>query len=393
MQAVPIEEDGGQMVAVSANDGLTDQIVMVSLPAFYLITMMDGNRDITQICDEFQTQFHRRVAKGEVERLVEQLDQALLLDNSRYRKAAEAVIRKFIDAPFRAPAHAGKSYPEEAEELALLIENELSSHPPQEGVGAESVVVPHIDFRIGAGMMADGWREIPADPHSVVVILGTGHYLADDFFSCIDKDFHTPLGPMEVDREFLEALEGNFQEGLFNNRISHKSEHSIEFQALFMAAMARKGPVGKAVPILLSFPENIWQLDHPLFNGQRVDRFMAALSKTAEECGKKVRYVASVDLSHVGARFGDPAPLTEKKLRSVEREDRELMEAARKLDRKAFLSQITRVNSDNRICGFPPLYALLSLTNAKTGRILGYRQNLEGEMESMVSFASMAFYD
>ncbi|MDH5639251.1 MAG: AmmeMemoRadiSam system protein B, partial [Nitrospinota bacterium] len=189
------------------------------------------------------------------------------------------------------------------------------------------------------------------------------------------------------------ALGGNFGEDLFKNRISHKAEHSIEFQALFMAARTRKGPTAKAVPILFSFPEKIWEMDHPVFNGARVDRFLASLEKTAAECGRKVRYVASVDFSHVGARFGDEEPLTDLKLRIIEKEDRELMAAVENLDSKLFLSRIRELNPKNRICGFPPLYALLNLTKAKSSKILDYRQNLEGEMESMVSFASIALYE
>ncbi|MDH5509109.1 MAG: AmmeMemoRadiSam system protein B [Nitrospinota bacterium] len=393
VQAMSYEEEGGQMVALNANDGLADQAVVVSLPAFYLITLMDGSRDINRICGEFQLQFQREVAPADVENLVNQLDKALMLDNDRYRQAAKRALDEFLVAPVRAPVHAGKSYPDQEEALSSIIEKELADHPAAGADSAESVIVPHIDFRVGAAMMAEGWREIPSGPDNVIVILGTGHYLADDFFACIDKDFETPLGPMEVDREFLAALGGNFGEDLFKNRISHKAEHSIEFQALFMASRARKGSAAKAVPILLSFPENIWEMDHLLFNGSRVDRFVASLVKTAAECGRKVRYVASVDFSHVGARFGDEEPLTDHRLRIIEREDRELMEAVKNIDAKRFLSRIREFNPKNRICGFPPLYVLLNLTKAKRGKILDYRQNLEGEMESVVSFASMALYE
>ncbi|MDH5639152.1 MAG: MEMO1 family protein, partial [Nitrospinota bacterium] len=164
VQAMSYEEDGGQMVALNANDGLADMSVVVSLPAFYLITLMDGSRDIGGICREFQLQFQREVAPSEVENLMNQLDEALMLDNERYRLAAHAALDEFLVAPVRAPTHAGKSYPEQKEALSSIIETELASHPVRGADSAESIIVPHIDFRVGAAMMADGWREIHSDP-------------------------------------------------------------------------------------------------------------------------------------------------------------------------------------------------------------------------------------
>jgi predicted class III extradiol MEMO1 family dioxygenase len=95
----------------------------------------------------------------------------------------------------------------------------------------------------------------------------------------------------------------------------------------------------------------------------------------------------------VGARFGDQEPLTASRLSRVEKDDRDVMDALEKVDSGRFLENIGKINRDNRICGFPPLYALLKLTRAKRGVTLGYRQNIEGSMENMVSFTVMALYE
>ncbi|MDH4182782.1 MAG: AmmeMemoRadiSam system protein B, partial [Nitrospinota bacterium] len=387
-----VMEDGVQMVMLSANDGLTESAAVVSLPAFYLITLMDGNSSLGQIGDKFYDQFHVKVPEKEIDNLVAKLDEALLLDNEKYRAHWEASLMEFNASPTRLPAHAGKSYPADPKELAELMARITDAQPAGHGE-AESVIVPHIDFRVGASMMAQGWREIPSGTDDLIIILGTGHYLANDFFSCIDKDFDTPLGRMKVDRDFLSSLARNFGEDLFQNPAAHKGEHSIEFQALFMASRAKTSPGQKCVPILLSFPENIFDIDHPVFNGPRLDRFITALAKTAAGYGKKVRYVASVDLAHIGARFGDEEPLTTARLKQVEQEDMELVDTFTKLDTKGFLERITRINQKNRVCGFPALYLLSRLTKAGHGKMLSYRQNVEGEMENMVSFTTMALYE
>ena len=392
LSATPFEEGGNRMIALSAADGLDDRGVAVSLPTFFLISLMDGAHSLEQIRDEFQSQFGHKLAMEDLSGLVAQLDQAYFLDNPRYRHAVEESAREFLCAPVRPAAHAGKSYPAEPEELAALIQGQLSARPRADGAWAEAVIVPHIDFRVGAAMMADGWRELPMNPDELIVILGTGHYLANDFFACIDKDFATPLGVVKVDREFLASLRENFGEDIYKNSMSHKTEHSVEFATLFMAARAKNGASQMAVPILLSFPENVWEMDDPVFNGARVDRFIQALGKTAAGCGRKVRYVASVDLAHVGARFGDIDPLSHLKLGMVEKNDRELIATLERIDADDFRIKITQINQENRVCGYPPLHALLKLTAAKRGVMLGYKQNLEGEMENMVSFTTVALY-
>jgi hypothetical protein len=45
------------------------------------------------------------------------------------------------------------------------------------------------------------------------------------------------------------------------------------------------------------------------------------------------------------------------------------------------------------ICGYPALYTFLRLLGGRKGEILYYDQSPEPQTQSMVSFASMAFFE
>ncbi|MGK7345090.1 MAG: AmmeMemoRadiSam system protein B [Candidatus Nitrospinota bacterium M3_3B_026] len=390
IEAAPVMKDGETMMALFDPARLTDAQLMVSYPAFCLLALMDGKRSVERVMEDFRKRFDIPVSREDVEGLIEQMDIALMLNNERFARHRDAVIGEFLSRPSRAPCLAGQSYPEDPAELGELIDGLLAGGAAlEDGPPPRAMIAPHIDFRVGADMMAAGWREAARSGADLFVILGTGHTLTDDFFSALDKDFDTPAGPMRVDRPFLEALEKNFGEDIRGQVLAHMKEHSIEFQALFMARLFRDRPEVTAVPILLSFPETVWGLDHPVFNGERIKRLLAAIRKTAEESGRKVFYVASVDFSHVGARFGDKGALGDDDLARIRADDEELLAALGRMDMDGFSRKIAAVNEANRVCGYPALHALLSVSDADRGELLEYKQNLEGGRETMVSFASM----
>jgi len=100
-------------------------------------------------------------------------------------------------------------------------------------------------------------------------------------------------------------------------------------------------------------------------------------------------YVAAVDLSHVGPRFGDPA--TDDRVRGeIESTDREALEAAKRGDADGWFDSIGRQGDSTRICGFAPTYALLRCAEPGEGRLLRYEQSLEDD-DSLVSIAAMAW--
>lgn len=389
VMAVPADGEAKQMIAINDLENYSDQSFMVSYTAFYLMTLMDGVRSIGQIVEEFFRISGQRVAGDDLRGLVKSLDDAFLLDNERFRTLKAAALKEFLALPSRPPALAGKSYPADSGELATLLDATLAGELVTDPSLLKAIVVPHIDFRVGGELMGAGWREAAKSGTEIFVVLGVGHSLSEDFVSCLDKDFDTPLGPMRVNSAFIGRLAENFGESVCAQPAAHRNEHSVEFQALFMARLFAGRPEVTAVPILLSFPETVWKADHPKFNGRRVERFIQALKKTADECGSKVVYVASVDFSHVGRRFGDGQALDDSELSRIESDDMKLIERIRDGDIAGFMEEIKKVNGANKVCGFPALFAMMGVIGTAKGRLLGYRQSVEGDRENVVTFATM----
>lgn len=389
LEAMAVEHDGQRMVALSSPDGLAPGSALVTVPAFYLITLMDGARGVEAMCRDFKRQFGQNVRPGDVRRLVAQLDEALLLDNERYRAARASAREEFLNQPERPAALAGISYPADPKELGAALDSLVAAAPEPGGGEARAIIVPHIDFRVGAGMMARAWKAVEQARAELYVVLGVGHSLTDEFFACLPKAHQTPLGTLPVARGFLDRLAAHFGGDIRGQMEACRAEHSIEFAALFAARLAARAPGAELAPVILSFPEMVWELEHPVFNGERVNRFIEALRLTLAEERRRVVVVASVDFAHVGARFGDGERLTPERLAEVERDDHELIAALVQPDAGRFLEVIRRINPRNRVCGFPALYALLSAVSPGEGRLLEYRQNIEGDMENMVSFAAL----
>jgi len=62
------------------------------------------------------------------------------------------------------------------------------------------------------------------------------------------------------------------------------------------------------------------------------------------------------------------------------------------MDGEGFYSSIMRDRDRRRVCGLPAIYTMLKVLEAKEGKLLKYAQAYTPETQSVVSFASMAFY-
>jgi AmmeMemoRadiSam system protein B len=221
------------------------------------------------------------------------------------------------------------------------------------------------------------------------VVLGTCHAGMEDPFALTLKDYDTPFGPAVVDREFADALAGRCGADLVGSELAHRSEHSIEFQAVFLRYLFAGRREFTIVPILASF------LHESLLTGEDPDadpavaRFFDALRETVAASGRKVCLVAGADLAHVGPRFGDPEPVSDPWLRTVETEDRAMLESVTALDARGFFDSVARDGDRRRICGLSPIYALLRSVEAKSGLLLRYAQ--WPDPQGTVTFAGVAF--
>jgi MEMO1 family protein len=176
---------------------------------------------------------------------------------------------------------------------------------------------------------------------------------------------------------------------LFADEMLHRTEHSIEFQALFLAwALGIEGY--QVAPILVSsFHQMVRAGERPAGN-ERVARFLDALRAELAAERRRVLILAGVDFAHVGRKFGDSFGIDDRVAAHVRREDLALIDTIKAGDPGGFFADIARDGDQRKICGLAPMYAQLELLSGRSARLLHYDIALEPQTDSLVSFASLA---
>ena len=253
------------------------------------------------------------------------------------------------------------------------------------------LVVPHIDFSRGGPCYAWGYRELSgALPVDRWIVLGTVHVPIARPFALTCKDFETPLGPAEVDREFLDALLTRVGPEYLDDEFAHRGEHSIEFQGVFLRHVTPADRPVRIVPILCGSCHRFVEERRLPTDGDAGEDFLAALRETLAALGGRSVLIASADLAHVGPQFGDPRPLTPGQSREVEEADRQMLLFVEAGDAGGFFRAVARDGDRRRICGLPPIYAVLRVLGGHRGRLLRYSQ--WPDPNGTVSFAALAWY-
>ncbi len=396
----PIQHSGQNLLCLQDPQNISDKALFLSPPLYFIVSLFDGRHSILDIQTEYMRRFGTFLYKEKLEEIINQLDEALFLEGGRFQEALKQKEESFKKASFREALFAGKSYEGDREKLRVQLEGYFTgSEGPGVPGGKEGtkklkgVVAPHIDFQRGGSCYAFAHREIWKENSShCFIIFGTAHTPMENPFCLTRKDFITPLGTLNVDRELVDAIQLRCADDLFREEGAHRSEHSIEFQCVFLRYLYPEPIPLKIIPILSgSFHEAIEQGISPM-GMEPVRRFIEALKEGVSALGKEVCYIASADLSHMGLQFGDREGISAYDLGVLSQEDREMLRYAEEMDGEGFFSAIAREKDRRRICGLPAIYAMLKTLEADEGRLLRYDQAFTPETQSVVTFASLAFY-
>ncbi len=398
VEAFPVQYQDQTMICLRDPMGFAPQPIVLALGAWFLISMFDGNHSLLDIQEAYARRFGDILLSDKLQEFVEVLDRACFLDSTAFAARVAEVLAEFRASPQRAAVHAGLCYEQEPAklraELAAYFDPPAGpgrSPQPTNGKAPQGLIAPHIDPRRGGSAYAHAYAELMGrQPPDLFVILGTSHYGAGpELFTATLKNYETPLGAIETDRDFISRLQARYSGDLFADELLHRNEHSIEFQALFLAWTL--GTLGyKAVPILVSsFHEMVRNGVTPA-NDERVGSFIDALRAELAADGGKTCVIAAVDFAHVGKKFGDQGGVDESFLDWVKREDLALIENIRRGDPAGFFADIHKDQDRRRVCGLSPMYTLLELLRGRAGRLLKYDIALEPPTESAVSFASLA---
>ncbi|MCM8799881.1 MAG: AmmeMemoRadiSam system protein B [Candidatus Omnitrophica bacterium] len=182
------------------------------------------------------------------------------------------------------PAVAGTFYPQDAEELSLMIERFLDEvKPPTIDEEIFGLIQPHAGYPYSGKVASFGYKVIKGKSYKTVVIIGPSHYFGFRGVSIYPEGvFRSPLKDTEIDRDFTSKLLYR-EDFIYFEPLAFQREHSIEVQLPFLQKILDNF---KIVPILMG--------ECTLSMCER----LASLLKEAIAGRKDVLVIASSDMYH-----------------------------------------------------------------------------------------------
>lgn len=347
---------------------------------------------------ELDVRAHLARSTGQVETseiaqyLVNTMDESGFLESPRFFEMREKKQQEFAGADSRQPAHVNSGYPGEAEALREQLEEYGATPDATAGDSLIGLAAPHVSPAGGYQSYAAAYRRLnPSYAEQTFVILGTSHYGMPEKFGLTRKPYVTPFGPLETDRAIVDRLAKAAPEAVLMEDYCHATEHSIEFQCVFLQHVLGT-PAVKTVPILCGpLAESLMTGKAPEEN-ESVRRFLDALTELAVEKGRQLIWILGVDMTHIGRRYGDgfSAKAGQGRLADVRVRDEARMERMCAGDAAGFFEMVHPHQDDLRWCGYSPIYTFLKAVEGVRGELLRYEQwNID--QQSVVSFAGLEF--
>ena len=397
LEIMPIEQDGQTLICLQDPEGVVGDPAVLSPIAYFVASQLDGTNEVTDIQYAFaQHAPGSLLMSDDIMKVVAFLDQHGFLNTEEYAARRKRILDCFAASEVRPAYMAGKSYPDNAEGLRGFLEDLFAKcGEASSGAAGETrprlrgLVAPHIDFQRGGLAYAQGYRRLQEQgaPRTVFVF-GVAHAGGFVPFILTRKHFETPLGVIETDTGVVDLLAGACRWDPFEHEILHRTEHSIEFQAVMIAYLY--GPSTRIVPVLCGAMGTEDGARHP-DEIEEIAAFLGRCREITSDGGGSVAVIAGADLAHVGRRFGDPFDITDGIISRVEQRDREDLAFVMAGDASGFYRSVMKDGNARRVCGLGCIYAALKTLegNVRHGEILRY-DYAPDPAGGIVSFAGIA---
>jgi AmmeMemoRadiSam system protein B len=365
---------GQQVLVLQDPLNLAGKAVFIPPALAPMLALCDGSRNLSELRASLMIRAGISLPMGDLERIVAQLDDALLFENERSASALQEAAEAYRSAPFRRPTLVGRGYPAEPDLFRAMMDDFLDGLPrvhrrrPWRGL-----VSPHIDYERGGSVYAEVWSraaEVVREAE-LIVVLGTDHHGDHGQITLTRQSYATPYGVLPTDQGVVDVIADAIGEGrAFGEELHHRDEHSIELAVGWLHHM-RDGEPCALVPILTgSFSHFVDGEGSPAEDPTMV-MFLQALQDAM--AGRAALVVAAGDLAHIGPAFDGP-PVDGFGLARLKAEDERLVSTICAGDAEAFFSAIRDEGDRRNVCGLPPIYLLLRLLGAAQGEPAGYER-------------------
>ncbi len=376
IDAFPVEQAGQQYICLRDPEGVVEHQIMLTPPAFFIACQLDGKNDMVDLQYAFAKQFGGHVLlPDDIHRIVTYLDENGFLQTAHFVALQQRLVDEFTRSAVRPAYLAGKSYPDQPGQLRAFLDaffvrdggpgtwsgTSRRSAPP-----ARCLIAPHIDFHRGGYSYAHGyWHFYQQGQPTTVFIFGVAHASPPVPFLLTKKHFATPFGVLETDQEIVRRLESVCTWDPYAHEMVHRTEHSIEFQAVMLSYLY--GSAVRIVPILCASFGAPLELS-PLLPMPEVETFLDVCRDIVDAAPERVSVIAGADLAHVGRCFGDPFDINDGVVRQVEGRDREDLRHALAGNATGFYQSVLRDRNQRRVCGLNCIYAALKAVDGAGGQ-------------------------
>ena len=417
IEVIPIDQGGERMFYVRDPLEIAPQPLVLGPAGMLVLSHLDGQRSIDQILDSVRSGVPGSdVRADDIRHVLSKLSESCYLDDHVAAARISRIREEFEQAEVRPAWHAGTAYPDDPVELAGMLdgffEKAASSVDAQGGdrnraqqARLAAVMCPHIDLRAGGETYPLAFTALAeaagaAQPVELYVILGVAHSGGTEpgksFAIATGKHYETPLGRAPADTNVIGDWSSRAGRDITEQQWLHRTEHSVEFALLFLQYIHARAelPPFQVVPVLLG------SVDHHLHEGRNplhspeVANELEALRAAVSASGKRVLYVLSVDLAHIGPKFGDQASVDDAAAAACESTDRDLLGYIQRFDAAGFFRTLKADGNARNVDAVSGLFSLQTLLAGAEcrGDLLSYGQNRQDDTGSLVSYASMAFY-
>lgn len=370
---------------------ISDRFLVISQGLGPALLFCDGKHHRATIAGKLRSMLGVPVDSALVNRLVDALDEAFLLDNLRFREEHARALARYRAAPFRPPALAGQSYPADPAELRRLLDDFIAAVGPVAPAPptGRGVLSPHIDYARGGRVYAQVWQRAAEMVRAaeIVLLIGADHYSPEPV-TLTRQRYATPLGVLPTDTSVVDALAAAIgEDAAFAGELYHRVEHSLELVAVWLQYIRGDAPC-PVIPILAGSFARYMDGDDPATD-PRLEALITALRRII--ASRRAMVIISGDMSHVGPAFGG-APLSNADKEALRHADELVIDRMRAGDAAGFFRVIAETGDRQNICGLPPTYLALRLMDAVEGELTAYAQcPADDEETSVVSICGMVF--
>ena len=352
---------------------LTDAIIVLPQILGPLAMLCDGQHTIQEIKASLELRYGLALPQVIIENLLDQFNEALLLENETFHKVKQEALTEYRAAPFRKPALAGPSYPADAEGLRHMLLGYMERVNGMQPASSTSrgIISPHIDYQRGGSTYAQVWASAAEAVREadLVIIFGTDHHGGSGMLTLTPQDYASPLGVMPTDKGLVDKLaEILGPEAAFSEELHHRGEHSIELALIWLQYVRDQEPCS-LLPVLTGSFQHYMAGEGKIEDDLKFKAFVDVLRD--EMSRRRTVVVAAGDLAHLGPAFDGP-PLDAAGQAQMKRDDELLLETLCQGDATAFFNFMKAGQYRRNICGLAPFYFTLEVLNKTRGKTIAY---------------------